>query len=538
MGVVVAMLAPHAACTGIEEVDQESTDGDVKADDPETARSWRGVPDVFGVPNLDDDDENGVADWAQGPFAADDDVAPLVFPASVFSSGKKLVLSVTGTMPKAVRIRRGVNVVLGAGAPAATLTLASAQSGSLLVEFAEFNIRATLVVKEVDAQGAVVDSGTIALNASPLILNHHLQPAERLFALSVSQPGFDNQAFVNAYASVLGSRFTKIPGASYGLDVWVQDEFEFGTATAPGGRRLDVVLDSIRDRGLDDFPEEALVGPGSIARTWGQSFSATTFDSFGNLEATPPVTAGGVSYPFGRIYYGRKGIDGLDGVLASFLKAQKVQAPIELDTTWLCVGHVDEIISFVPDKSSAKGFKMLFSDVRSALAILGTLPANRALPQYQFDHGYATVGQLRGDANLIAMNEDIQSDHLDPIKQQLKTALGLTDSDIILVPSLFERLSGCRAGEMVAMIPGMVNLIVANPAGENGKLFVPDPFFRSNLSDQSSDPFISAFAASMPEDLELHFVDNWDVYHVNLGEVHCGTNVIRTPNASWWNGGN
>ena len=64
-------------------------------------------------------------------------------------------------------------------------------------------------------------------------------------------------------------------------------------------------------------------------------------------------------------------------------------------------------------------------------------------------------------------------------------------------------------------------------------LFTADPFFRAT-TDQGSDPIISAFRSLMPAGMELHFLDNWDVYHMALGEVHCGTNVRRTPTASWW----
>jgi protein-arginine deiminase len=33
------------------------------------------------------------------------------------------------------------------------------------------------------------------------------------------------------------------------------------------------------------------------------------------------------------------------------------------------------------------------------------------------------------------------------------------------------------------------------------------------------------------------FVDDWDLYHVKMGEVHCGVNVRRLPDedfALWW----
>jgi hypothetical protein len=29
--------------------------------------------------------------------------------------------------------------------------------------------------------------------------------------------------------------------------------------------------------------------------------------------------------------------------------------------------------------------------------------------------------------------------------------------------------------------------------------------------------------------LAVHWVDDWDTYHRQFGEIHCGTNVVRTP---------
>jgi protein-arginine deiminase len=36
----------------------------------------------------------------------------------------------------------------------------------------------------------------------------------------------------------------------------------------------------------------------------------------------------------------------------------------------------------------------------------------------------------------------------------------------------------------------------------------------------------------------VRWIDDWDLYHVNLGEVHCATNAARKiPEAKWWEGG-
>lgn len=39
-----------------------------------------------------------------------------------------------------------------------------------------------------------------------------------------------------------------------------------------------------------------------------------------------------------------------------------------------------------------------------------------------------------------------------------------------------------------------------------------------------------------PLGLSCTFIDDFETYHENLGEVHCGTNVCRKPfSFKWWN---
>jgi protein-arginine deiminase len=499
-------------------------DGSIEPDAP-VGPTWT-FADVDGVPNLDDDDETGAADWTQAPFAADDDYSKLTLSAETLTlvpAGTDVQLALT-TGSADVKIYKDGQLVLGAGGATTYAFTPSGAAVDLLIAFRDYAVAAQLTLT------AGTNTATVTLQAAPLIMNHHLQPAEQLWATATN----GNEAFIAGYQQALGAKFTAVNGNTVGDDVWMQDEFEFATLTGNQGQRLDVVIDSIRNRGLDPLAERAWVGPDTIAQTWGNPQQRTSYDSFGNLEASPPVTVNGVEYPFGKIYYGRVGTaaqSGMSNTLGAFLASQRVQAPFQLPTNWLCVGHVDEFSSFVPDPASAKGFKLVIADTAAAWTLLATLPANSQLPVYANDHGYSTVGALLADANLRAVNDDVQADYLDPILDKFKTELGLTEADIIRLPSLFEEVSGCN-GRVAALIPGMVNLIVAKPDNTT-HLFTADPFFRST-QNQANDPIISAFRSLMPAGMELHFLDNWDVYHMGLGEVHCGTNVRRTPAANWW----
>ena len=489
-------------------------------DDSATQPQGFAFQDVYGVPNFDDDDGAG-RDWEQAPFPADDDFATLVLTADRLAvAGGDIQLTLTGDTIN-VRVFRGTQQILGGPTTTATLS-PNGSDVELLVEFGQYLATAQL---ELSGGGQTT---SVKLQASPLIINHHLQPAEHLWSTRVNS----NTAFINAYQTVFGNKFTAVSGSTVGSDVWMQDEHEFATTTGLDGMRMDVVIDSIRNRGLNNYSPN-FVRPDSIAPTWGNPNSATTYDSFGNLEASPPVTVNGVSYPFGKIYYGRINNTGMTTTLGSFLTSQKVQAPFTIPTNWLCVGHVDEFSSFVPDPTSPKGFKLVMADVPSAIAMLQAMPSSTQLPRYGQDHGYPTVGSFLADANLVALNNELQTDYLDPITAKFKAELGLTDADIIKIPSLFEEVSGC-GGRVAALIPGMVNLIVAHVDGQTTHLMTADPFFRATGAAQSADPMITAFQQAMPAGMQMHFIDNWNTYHLGLGEVHCGTNVRRTPAASWW----
>jgi hypothetical protein len=493
--------------------------------------AWSFEP-IVGVPNLDSDDGNGT-DWLRPPYAADDDFTVFTIPASItgaLPSGHTLRLGLTGATDS-IRFWRGGIPVLGHGGGTSHDVQPSAGAAEFLVEFGALNVTGTLSIVHHDAQGGTVAAAQVPVRSSPMFLNHHLQPAERLWVVGVNAPGYSNAAFVQGFQNALGNRLTTIHGPSYQGDVWIQDEIEFTTTFGDQGQRLDVIIDSIRERGLAPYARQQLTGPGTITRMWGNPNLATTFDAFGNLEASPPVTVGGVHYPFGRIYYGRHGNVGLGATLAQALAQQAAQAPFEIDSTWLCVGHVDEIVTFVPDPSSDKGFKLVIADVPAAYELLDALPAGTSLPRYAADHGFDTIGGIASHVGLRFYNLDIQQDHLDPILQVFMTELGLTEADVIRAPSLFEPVGACGAA---ALIPGMVNLTVAQLHGEPTRLFIADPFLRATAGNQASDPLIAAFSSLMPAGLELHYLDDWDVYHLGYGEVHCGSNTRRTPIEPWW----
>ncbi len=491
---------------------------------------------VYGVPNLDDDDQDGTADWDQAGVGADNDLAPLLIPAALragVAAGESLELTLAGETD-GIRIWLDGEILLGTDARSAELP-----SGSddllLEVEFDSFLRQGSLTLAQL-AGGGELRSAELTLLAAPMTMNHHLQAGNHLYVIDVSYGGgYDNQDMIDDLLEILGEdRVTASPGGMYGYDVWIQDELEFSWLRGEEVQ-AELIIDSIRGTNgqyLDAYPENVLLEPDVIVGTWGSGY-ANSLDSFGNLESSPPVTVDGIDYPLGRIYYGGSDILHPAEGLTSFLDFQQVQAPVRPDSTWLCVGHVDEYFTFVPDTSSEKGFKLLFTDVDVAYELLDSIDQDQALTKYATTYGYATVGELAGDTALRALNEDIQRDAAEPALETIKAAFGLDDSDIVRVPGIWEENQWCGS-TVLALIPGLVNLAVFTEEEGDHKLLIADPFLRGMAQGQDEDLFIALWDSLMPPGNETFYLDNWEVYHEGWGEVHCGTNIRRDQGAAWW----
>lgn len=88
----------------------------------------------------------------------------------------------------------------------------------------------------------------------------------------------------------------------------------------------------------------------------------------GNLESTPPVS----NAPLGKILLGNftfpDGGELIDPDLLRLLAKQRKQPIVEINTAWLKVGHVDEMLAVVPHRTS--GFSIVHASSRAAMAIL------------------------------------------------------------------------------------------------------------------------------------------------------------------------
>ena len=97
-------------------------------------------------------------------------------------------------------------------------------------------------------------------------------------------------------------------------------------------------------------------------------------DWYGNLEATPPYAdSHGKRYPYGRVIVGKQRELTMHPGVMKFLEAQGLQwPPFVVDTSWLAIGHVDEVVNFVPAQNKA-GFKVLLPSPQAARDMLEVL---------------------------------------------------------------------------------------------------------------------------------------------------------------------
>ncbi|XP_074874145.1 protein-arginine deiminase type-3-like isoform X3 [Carettochelys insculpta] len=371
---------------------------------------------------------------------------------------------------------------------------------------------------------------TVVFRVAPWIMTPNTQRPLEVFVCSLS----DNTDFVEALSELARKakcKLTICPEVENRRDRWIQDEMELGYVQAPH-KTFPVVFDSPRDGELQDFPFKTVLGPdfGYVTR---EPFNeiVSSLDSFGNLEVSPPVTVGGKAYPLGRILIGssfpRVGGRRMTKAVRDFLCAQKVQAPVELYVDWLCVGHVDEFLSFVP-ALGRQGFRLLLASPRACYQLFKVKQEEGYGEARLFEEletvSTTTIDEILANETLRRDNDYVQS-CIDWNRDVLKRELGLSEKDIVDLPQLFTVIHK----EASAFFPDMVNMIVL------GKhLGIPKPFGPIIEGQCCLEETVRSLLE--PLGLTCTFIDDFFSYHALLGEVHCGTNVRRKPfSFKWWN---
>jgi len=400
-------------------------------------------------------------------------------------------------------------------------------------------------------------SDTVRMRVSPVMLHHHMTAPETSFVTRVPGSAVSTR-FVNSLIGAINLTPEKAPLTQVSdQDIWTEDFFETGymTMPAPGGQQH-VIRAHYRSAGIEQngaFPLRRAGqyvfrtlrgrdGAGIQAYTTQQQRDASSLNSYGNTETIPPYSHMGVDYPLGRVIRGSIPSFAPDPVLTKVMESQLVQPHVYVDTSWLVVGHIDETVSFLR-APNPRGWVLLINDPRLAKQMLEAEVAagNGAVQMHvgkqwviypPVGQPYTTpaaisISQVLANTDIMARSA-IAAAAIDAQLDIIKTATGLTEAEIIRVPFLHYT----EYGASIAYQPGFVNGYVA---GETD-FIAPNPFgpmiggvdiFKKDFEDK---------LAVIGQ--HVRWVDNWDLYHVNLGEVHCGTNAARViPAAKWWEGG-
>ena len=406
---------------------------------------------------------------------------------------------------------------------------------------------------KVDAEGKS-KTDKVRMRVAPLLTYHHLLPTEQTW-VSVSQNQGNAAMRADLAEALSAAGLPPVKGVNTS-DSWNQDYFETGFMSMPAaGGKQHVIRVNIRSANVynPNNPSYPLRGAGAVVwvlrgkdtagiQEWKsqrsrQEQNNDSLNSFGNLETVPPYTLNGQSYPLGRIIRGSTASVYPDKNFVKMMESQKVQPPIYVDTSWLVVGHVDETISFVK-ANTPRGWVMLANDATLARNMFQSQSnAGRGNTPLHVGKYWATssgntsaqvtINQVLSDTDVMSASAEAAVEvaaQIDKIKQET----GLTDAEIVKIPFLHESLDGAS----VAYQPGMVNGIYISDT----HFVAPDPH---GPVIGGQDIFRQAMSAALaPYDITVHFAEDWDTYHRQLGEVHCGTNSTRQiPQAKWWESG-
>jgi protein-arginine deiminase len=373
---------------------------------------------------------------------------------------------------------------------------------------------------------------SVKLKAAPFILLSNLNKGSTLYVREI--PG-QNETFLQSLGELVpktGAELVIVSGREpyHPSNMWLQDTMEIGYSEMPG-QKMNVVLIANRNRSLDRYAKDKLLGPdfgwiqvGTYREGYGGGRGRNRWlDWYGNLEVTPPLPG----YPFGRIYYGYNPEGpkeaSLNPEIVGMLEAQGVQTPaVRLDTGWLLIKHADEILSFLPSSDPEHPYKVLVVDTEAMIALLEKWMSDGygELTLLDLYSEKVTVSSLLKNKVLMDFNKTLQIERIEPNISLLKRELGLREEDFIKVPSFFDKFG-------VALVPNMVNSTVLN-----GHIFIVAPNGPVIDGQDQLEEEMRRLISGLP--LTPHFLDA-QIYHRRGGEVHCATNVRRDGFSTvWW----
>jgi hypothetical protein len=278
----------------------------------------------------------------------------------------------------------------------------------------------TLTVTSGDEE---VGRDVVRVKVAPFVLNDHRNNVAGGTAAAptvfVTNLGDDN---TELRETALPDAFADSVGEAAIVDPWQQDGYEIGYAQAPYAQ-IPVVLELPRSRqglGLSRYVRTTLLRKdvGVNIRIPGETVE--TQDSGGNFESIPKA-GGGPGY----FFHGRS----MTKPHVDFFRAQRVNDERKVNTDWLRVGHVDEVVSLAPS-----GDRVMVADPDSAWSLLVWAnkldPTVRMLTGMNGDGGGdgVAVADVLGDAALRAWNFStvMAAENLPAIREDVAMAIGVS----------------------------------------------------------------------------------------------------------------
>jgi protein-arginine deiminase len=394
----------------------------------------------------------------------------------------------------------------------------------------------------------------VVLRVAPVLTFHHLLPAEKIWVANTGDPG--NAATRADLKKACAAAGLDAPSEIKVDDPWAEDYFETAYMSMPAEGGAQHVM-RVNYRSANVFEPRKTRTP---LRTAGQvvftkmrgkdmagvqqfdikhDLEMDSLNSFGNLETVPPYEKDGESYPFGRVIRGSTKSFYPDPSFAKMIHAQGQQPEIFVDTSWLLVGHIDETTSFVK-ADTPRGWKLLVNDARLAKKMLedavaaghGDVTMFVGKVWADFETGKETPAEI-SIKDVLANTQVMQASaeaaaEVDAQLEIIKQETGLTDDEIIKIPFLHTTIEGKSA----AYSPGTVNGVYISDThfgapAPHGPVIDGEDIFEAGIS-----------APLKAIGVTVDFIEDWDGYHLGVGEVHCGTNSTRkVPDAKWWESG-
>jgi protein-arginine deiminase len=532
----------------LELIGDSNRDGKLVAEeDTEFSNEWKFTHGALVLFNCDDDDEDGVRDFedevVNGP-ADLEDLAKFELDFGEYTGEEHVVqLSPKGEQDPYFRVfyldLDGEYKPLDLSEEIWTVPFELREKGSLELrveakQFTNMKWSGYMLLRTRAGVGEdFKDAAHVMMRVAPWIMLSNAAQGDELYVRAFEGR---NEAFIEGlkdYTEAASATLTVIPAGNPpypSYEIWLQDALEIGYTEMPG-KRMNVVLNSNRNKGLDMAGRDFMLGPdfgwftkGEYRETYGKGEGGDSWiDWFGNLEITPPLATA----PLGRPYFGRN-FSGhaeaqLNPEVVDMIKAQAVmKTPLAMDVGWLLIKHVDEIVCFVPSGDEEHPWKVLVPNTQVFLDHLSRWSAEGKgdAPILTIFKDDMTVDKLAADKPLVEYNLRLQSEYINKNNELMKKEFGLRDEDFIHVPAWYEK-------DGRSMVPNMVNSVVLN-----GHLGVPQP---NGPVVDDKDLLEEAFRKQLSAlPLEVHFLDDRQ-YHKWCGNVHCATNVKRDPGAKpWW----